>query len=116
MPVHSPEDPDEALRSLLADLASSARVANLARVDVVAEGRHALAGNRLDETLRTAAARAAHQVVGSAGTFGSRVASDLAAELERYFESGADPAGLAAARDQLGELRDELEAGHQLDE
>lgn len=114
--MRSPEDPDDALQSLLAELASSARAANLARCDVVADGLQAVAGERLDEAMRAAAAAAAHQIVGSAGTFGFTDASRRAGELERYFERGGGAEGLADARRELDELRRDLEAGHQPEE
>jgi HPt (histidine-containing phosphotransfer) domain-containing protein len=114
--VLSAEDPDDALQPFLASLAVSARAANLARCDVIAEGLQAVADDRLNEELRAAAARAAHQVVGSAGTFGSRAASELALELEEFFEGGADRRDLTPAWERLTELRRSLAGPHQVGE
>ena len=116
--MHAPEDPDDALRAILAELAVSARRSNLARVDVLAEALDAVEQGRLDETTRSAAVQAAHQLVGSAGTFGAPEASRLAAALEQYLGQGdaPDPAGTGEARRRLVELRRELDLGHQFEE
>ena len=55
----------------------------------------------------------AHQLLGSAGTFGFPGASQLAGELEHYFVEAdfTDQARLAAARDLVARLRAELAAG-----
>jgi HPt (histidine-containing phosphotransfer) domain-containing protein len=116
--VQSADEPDDALSSILAGLAVSARQANLARSDVLAGALAAVAAGRLEEAERERAEQAAHQVVGSAGTFGSARASELAALLEEYFagKDAARAAGLAQARTQLDELRRELVADHQVEE
>lgn len=115
--VPEPEDP---VQSVLAALAASAQQANLARAAVIAEALEQVAAGGGDEERRTAAAQAAHQVVGSAGTFGSRRASALAASLERFLAGpdAAEPpaATLSRARAELEELRHELEASHQVEE
>lgn len=116
--MRASEDPDDALSSVLAGLADSARQANLARSEVLADALRAVAEGRLTETERAAAQQAAHQVVGSAGTFGVRRASELAASLEEYFagdEVGRSE-GLSLAQSQLEEVRRELRAGHQVEE
>lgn len=59
------------------------------------------------------AQRAAHQLAGSAGTFGMPQGTVLARELESFFRLGApsDPITLLPAFSQLEELREVLEAG-----
>lgn len=59
------------------------------------------------------AQRAAHQLAGSAGTFGMPQGTVLARELETFFRLGApsDPITLLPAFSQLEELREVLEAG-----
>jgi diguanylate cyclase (GGDEF)-like protein len=59
------------------------------------------------------AQRAAHQLAGSAGTFGMPQGTVLARELESFFRNGApsDPITLLPAFSQLEELRGVLEAG-----
>jgi len=116
--VRAPDDPDDPLQSVLAGLAVSARQSNVARSDVVAEALAAAAEGRLDPARRMAAVKAAHQVVGSAGTFGSARASELAAALEQVLggEGPLDPAALLLAQQRLAELRRELGAGHQGEE
>lgn len=119
----SADDPDDALSAVLAGLAASAREANLRRGEVIDAALRALAEGPLQEEQRAAAEQAAHQVVGSAGTFGARRASELAAALEHYFAalptgSGSEEGtgGLDRARHQLAELRHELQRGHQVEE
>jgi len=114
--VRSADDPDDALSSVLAGLAVSARQANLARAEVIGTALTALGEGDLDEGRRAAARDAAHQVVGSAGTFGAHRASELAGSLENYLSADPQPAGLAQAQAQLAELRRELQADHQVEE
>lgn len=110
--MRSVEDPDEGLSGVLGDLAASARRSNLARSQVLADALRAVADGQLDDTQRQQAVAAAHQLTGSAGTFGHHRASELAAALEAYF---ADPAGLgpglADAGERLAALQQDLEAG-----
>ena len=122
----SVDDPDDALSAVLAGLAASARQANLARAEVIAAALAALADGTLQEEQRLAAEQAAHQVVGSAGTFGARHASELAAGLEERLAALQPDPGAAVASagaddldqllDQLAELRRELQGPHQVEE
>jgi HPt (histidine-containing phosphotransfer) domain-containing protein len=116
--VEPAEDPEDPIQAVLAALAVSARRANLARSAVLADALEAVALGRLDEEQRAAATEAAHKLVGSAGTFGSRRASELAGSLERFFEAddATREAGLDQARSQLADLRLALEPGHQVEE
>ncbi|SDT06780.1 Hpt domain-containing protein [Friedmanniella luteola] len=114
VPEQPHPDPDDALRALMRTLAASAREANLARTAVLEEAQAALEAGRLDAEHREAAVAAAHQVVGSAGTFGRRRSSVLAADLEQWFRdgppAGGDAAGRERVRAQLAELRTDLTA------
>jgi HPt (histidine-containing phosphotransfer) domain-containing protein len=117
VPVRPVEDPDDALGAVMAVLAASAREANLARTAVIEDALAALAAGQLDTARREAAESAAHQVVGSAGTFGRHRASELAAGLEQWFREDApapaDADRLARARAQVVALRADLAGGHQ---
>ena len=116
VPVRPVEDPDDALGALLRGLAASARAANLARTAVIEDALAASAAGTLDEGRREAAESAAHQVVGSAGTFGRHRASELAAALEQWFRAGPPPddvGGLERALVQVAELRAALAGAHQ---
>ena len=104
------QDPDEAIRAVMAGLAVSARAANLARTAVIEQALTALATGDLDATEREAAVQAAHQVVGSAGTFGRRRSSELAGHLEDWFGLPVAGVDLAGARAWVAELRADLEA------
>jgi HPt (histidine-containing phosphotransfer) domain-containing protein len=118
--VGSVPEPEDPVQSVLAALAASAKQANLARAAVIAEALEQIAAGGAGEEHRLAAAQAAHQVVGSAGTFGSRHASALAASLERFLAApdavDLPAAALSRARDELEQLRHELEASHQVEE
>jgi HPt (histidine-containing phosphotransfer) domain-containing protein len=74
-------DLDGAIRSI----GEHALKMNLARAGELTEALALAAAGQLDDDRRMAAIAAAHQLVGSAGTFGFPGASDLAAELERFF-------------------------------
>jgi hypothetical protein len=115
--VPSPEEREDAVTAVLRDLAVSATRANLARSVVIAEAVRAAESGRLLEQQRVAALAAAHQVVGSAGTFGLPRASRTAAGLEDFFAAvgpvpdGEVPSGVSRARLQLEELTELLLAG-----
>jgi chemotaxis protein histidine kinase CheA len=68
-----------------------ARVSNLRRLDVVTEALERLRGGVLPEDLRLTARRAAHSLVGSAGTFGLDEASSLGRGLEALFDEVDGP-------------------------
>lgn len=114
MSVPSPEENEDAVNAVLRVLAVSAARANLARSAVIGEALRAAEAGQLREQQRADAAAAAHQVVGSAGTFGLPRASRTAARLEDFFSSvddGAVPADVAGARQSLDELTALLAAG-----
>ena len=116
VPVRPADDPDDALQAVMRGLAVSAREANLARTAVLEASVAALAAGPLTAEQRGAAVSAAHQVVGSAGTFGWHRSSAVAAELEQWFRDGptpGDPDRMAWADARLAELRADLTGAHQ---
>jgi HPt (histidine-containing phosphotransfer) domain-containing protein len=109
-----PDDDAEArLRAVVESIGGHARSANLARADRLSEALAEVAAGALDESDRRRATDIAHQLVGSAGTFGFPGASQLAGEIERYFVEAdlADPVRLATARDQVRRVQEELATG-----
>ncbi len=110
MSVPTPEGHEDAIAAVLRSLAASAARANLARSAVLAAAVGAAETGQLREQLRAEAAAAAHQVLGSAGTFGSPGASRAAAVLEDFFLAVAPvrensvPADASRARQALDEL------------
>jgi HPt (histidine-containing phosphotransfer) domain-containing protein len=110
----SPDDGAEArLRAAVESIGGHARSTNLARADRLSEALAEVAAGALDESDRRRATDIAHQLVGSAGTFGFPGASQLAGEIERYFVEAdlADPVRLATARDQVRRVQEELATG-----
>lgn len=106
------EDPDDGVQEVMRILAASARKANLARTAVLEDALRALDAGPLGPDARDAAVQAAHQVVGSAGTFGRHRSSELAAGLERWFRTGpVQPGGpgLDQVRQQVAALRADLD-------
>lgn len=89
VPVDGPETVAE--NHLLASFGRQARAVNLARVVRLLELLDASDAGALDAAGREEAENLAHQVVGSAGTFGFAAASVDAVAIEDYFASG--PAG-----------------------
>lgn len=118
-PVPTDDGSDDALQAVVRALGAAARESNLARVGVLEEALAALAAGALSVELRDRAVTSAHQVVGSAGTFGKRRSSALAADLERWLREvplpGPALARLGWARGRLGDLRADLTADHQED-
>ena len=106
------EPPEDRLRAAVESIGGHARSVNLARADHLEQVLADIAAGRADENQRQQATESAHQLVGSAGTFGFPGASQLAGELERYFVEAdfTDQARLATAREQVARLRAELSA------
>jgi HPt (histidine-containing phosphotransfer) domain-containing protein len=105
--------PEDRLRAAVESIRDHARSVNLARAAYLDRVLAGIAAGRADEDERQLATESAHQLVGSAGTFGFPGASQLAGELERYFVEAdfTDQARLATARDLVARLRAELAAG-----
>ena len=110
--MRATDDPDDRAREAFRSIGHHAHAVNLSRVARLADALAVASGGRLDDALRESATELAHQLVGSAGTFGFPGASQLAGDLERFFADGAfdDPERLAAARAQLEQLQAELAA------
>ena len=89
VPVDGPETVAE--KRLLASLGRQARTVNLARVVRLVALLDASDAGSLDDAGWLEAENLAHQVVGSAGTFGFPTASVEAVAIEDYFAAG--PAG-----------------------
>jgi HPt (histidine-containing phosphotransfer) domain-containing protein len=104
-------DPEARLQETVSHIGARARQTNRARAAVIAAALDAWQRGSLGEEERTAAQRAAHQLAGSAGTFGYPGASAPARDLERMFATppvgdGPSSAGsaLTAARRRFAEL------------
>ena len=102
----------------LAAIADKARVANLERANAIESTLvRIMEGSELRPDELQAATRAAHQIAGSAGTFGQTAATEKARALETLLATGtiADPANLPGAfvalEALLTELGEEVEPG-----
>ena len=106
------DDPSESVRTYVRSIGDHARLVNRERAALLEDALLAAGRGVLDEDGRAAAAQLAHQLVGSAGTFGFPGAAELAGELERFFDDGEfdDRHRLADARRQLAALDRELAA------
>ena len=109
----------ERARQAVRDIGAAALRSNQGRVDALTEAVDAADRGGLSADERAAAAAVAHQLVGSAGTFGYARVSRLARQLEHFL--GADPSDPAdpdparphlmdpeAARAALGDIRRDL--------
>jgi DNA-binding response OmpR family regulator/HPt (histidine-containing phosphotransfer) domain-containing protein len=104
-----PGDPD--LDDVLRAVWTRRRPDVLRRLDVVEEALADALEGGLGEDARDAAERAAHQIAGSAGTFGFDAASAAARGIEHALRDGlGDPAALLHATALVAELRAALEA------
>lgn len=108
----SGEGPEDRLRAAVESIGDHARSVNRDRAGRLERALADVAAGGGGAAQRRRAGEIAHQLVGSAGTFGFAVASELAGELERYFAEADpdDPARLAAARDQARRLAEALAA------
>ncbi len=108
--VEAEDEPSDQLDAAMRSIGQHARTVNLGRAARLADALETVGAGRLDDRGRRAATEVAHQLVGSAGTFGFAGASDLAGELEQFFTDGAfdDPRRLGAARSTLHRLQQVL--------
>ena len=102
--------------TVMATIAGQARRTNLLRVLELTASLDRLAEGSLEPADWAAAERTAHQLAGSAGTFGFDGISALARSLERFLAETrttgvVQPERLARAREQLGRGGDQLAAG-----
>jgi HPt (histidine-containing phosphotransfer) domain-containing protein len=103
-------DPAERARDLMATIGARARTKNLQRVTDLEEGLRAATPGRWSDEARLQLVDVAHQLVGSAGTFGFASVSAAARDLEVALATGAfdDPDELAAAGASLEGMRHAL--------
>ena len=86
-------------RRRIVSIGHHAQSVNRARAAELRQAVLLAAQGQLDDDRRAAAARVAHQLTGSAGTFGYRRASRLAAQLEQLLRTGDhSPAAHSEAR------------------
>lgn len=107
------DDTDSALRvrTAITRIGRQAQRSNTERAARLRAALDALLAGGLNEDQRAAAVEAAHQLVGSAGTFGFWRASDLAQELEHFFERAEfEGEPVAAARRLIADLQRDLAA------
>lgn len=114
-PVHDSDDRGERLDELdrvVRQIGENARQVNLDRARSLAAALDRADAGELAEPGREAAAATAHQLVGSAGTFGFRDVSRLAGRVEAFFAAGRfEGWERQVARQQVAELLHQLEAG-----
>lgn len=98
----------EQARAAVRAIGQRAKRANLDRAKVLESALEAARHGTLDEDRRTSARIAAHQLAGSAGTFGYPRTSELSSRLGAFFRQGADPEQLPRATKWLRELHADL--------
>ena len=104
------------LTRVLSTITAQARRTNLTRTADLGAALDEAAERGLDAAGWADAERTAHQLAGSAGTFGFDGVSEIARSLERFFADaaatgGSDPARLAEARAQLDRASAQLADG-----
>ena len=108
------DPPSKRMASVLSAIAAQARRTNLVRAAEIGTALDRASAGELDAAGRAAAERTAHQLAGSAGTFGFVEVSRLARSLERFFveavgSAASDPERLIEARSLLTEATDRLD-------
>lgn len=115
----SASDSTEPLGRLLATIGGQARRTNQVRIVQLRTALEQASEQGLDRAGWATAERTAHQLAGSAGTFGFAGVSERARRLERFFADAVvatpDAEGLAAALVVLDEASTELDGDLQLD-
>lgn len=115
-PGHEPAEP---LPKLLATIAGQARRTNQVRIAQLRATLEQASTQGLDRAAWGVAERTAHQLAGSAGTFGFAGVSLRARQLEQFFGHAVvatpDEEGIAAARIVLDEASAQLDGDVQLD-
>ncbi|MET1006787.1 MAG: Hpt domain-containing protein [Propionibacteriaceae bacterium] len=111
--------PPDRLTSVLSTIRAQARRTNLTRTADLGAALDGAADGGLDVGGWADAQRTAHQLAGSAGTFGFDGVSEIARSLERFFADAAatvrpDPVRLAEARAQLDRASSQLADGIEL--
>ena len=92
-------------------IAARALQSNVQRLTVLDGAVRAAGLGSLAEEERSAASDVAHQLVGSAGTFGYRQVSELARGLERFFrDQDYDPAVVEKVTEQIAVMQQDLQA------
>jgi len=104
------------LTAVLSTITAQARRTNLTRTAELEAALERAADHGLDPAGWAAAERTAHQLAGSAGTFGFDGVSEIARSLEQFFADaaatgGSDPVRLAEARSQLNRASAQLADG-----
>jgi ribosomal protein S18 acetylase RimI-like enzyme len=109
-PGRADEEGHGRVREALTSIGVHARTANLGRAEQLTDALSQLEAEGLSEAQREAAVRSAHQLAGSAGTFGQEPASRAARWFERFFSDSTprDDQDLECARRQLQELNRSL--------
>jgi HPt (histidine-containing phosphotransfer) domain-containing protein len=99
------------LEKKMQELWEKYRSVSLARLEIVERAVEALNRGALTEELRAQAAREAHKLSGSLGTFGLQAGSAAALEIESFF-SCYDPSaqkGTAEVNNRFGRLKQEIQ-------
>jgi len=108
-PVTGPDeavrtDPNEDALSLVAGIADRARERNLDRAGELAAWATIGERGAISVEQRGEAAEIAHQLAGSAGTFGYLTATDVAREVERLFAEANGPEAWTRLTERVREL------------
>ncbi len=106
------QQPQEQLRAAVTSIGRHARSVNQQRAARLDRALTEMADGYRPENRRREAIEVAHQLVGSAGTFGFSGASRLAGGIEHYLRTGDldNAAAMAAARDRVRRLHAALDA------
>ncbi len=107
--------PEETLETIAAEIWELTKDRTLERVELLASSVQALAAETLDEERYLQARQTAHKLAGSLGTFGFNLGSQIARQIEEYFEPALNAQVQSALAVQVAPLvtalRQQLEQG-----
>ena len=98
------------LDAAIAELWERWRGEMMRRVDVVAAAVDALVAGQLNDEARAEATLAAHNMAGTAGSFGFEAASMEARAIEKAFENGAGASEAPALAERIKAIRADFES------
>lgn len=103
-----PDEPDPTTEAVFNSISAQAQETNRIRVDALDQLIKEIAAGEPMDDRRARAKDLAHQIAGSAGTFGYFLASEFAREIEQLLIGDLDVESVAHLQDRVSQVREAL--------